>query len=49
MKVEKDCLYLMPENPDYPPIKVTEENELIICIVTYVIKSFVPIKFITSI
>jgi DNA polymerase V len=30
MKVEKDCLYLMPENPNYPPIKVTEENELII-------------------
>jgi DNA polymerase V len=39
MKVEKDCLYLMPENPNYPPIKVTEENELIIWgIVTYVIK-----------
>jgi hypothetical protein len=40
MKVEKDCLYLMPENPNYPPIKVTEENELIIWgIVNYVIKS----------
>jgi DNA polymerase V len=37
--VEKDCLYLMPENPNYSPIKVTEENELIIWgIVTYVIK-----------
>ena len=36
---EKDCLYLMPENPNYSPIKVTEENELIIWgIVTYVIK-----------
>lgn len=36
---EKDCLYLMPENPNYPPIKVTEENELIVWgIVTYVIK-----------
>jgi DNA polymerase V len=37
---EKDCLYLMPENPSYNPIKVTEENELIIWgIVTYVIKA----------
>ncbi len=37
---EKDCLYLMPENPSYSPIKVTEENELIIWgIVTYVIKA----------
>ncbi len=36
---EKDCLYLMPENSNYSPIKVTEENELIIWgIVTYVIK-----------
>jgi DNA polymerase V len=36
---EQDCLYLMPENPNYSPIKVTEENELIIWgIVTYVIK-----------
>ncbi|MDC3132658.1 translesion error-prone DNA polymerase V autoproteolytic subunit [Flavobacteriaceae bacterium] len=39
LKVEKDCVYLMPENPDYPPIKVTEENELIIWgVVTYVVK-----------
>jgi len=39
IKLEKDCLYLMPENSDYTPIKVTEENELIIWgIVTYVIK-----------
>lgn len=37
--LEKDCLYLMPENPNYQPIKVTEENQLIIWgIVTYVIK-----------
>lgn len=37
---EKDCLYLMPENTNYQPIKVTEENELIIWgIVTYVIKA----------
>lgn len=39
IKLEKDCLYLMPENSTYSPIKVTEENELIIWgIVTYVIK-----------
>jgi len=39
LKVDKKCVYLMPENKDYKPIKVTEENELIIWgIVTYVIK-----------
>lgn len=39
IQVEKDCLYLMPENPDYSPIKVTEENQLVIWgMVTYVIK-----------
>ena len=37
--VEKECLYLMPENANYSPIKVTEENQLVIWgIVTYVIK-----------
>jgi len=37
--VEQDCLYLIPENPNYSPIKVTEENQLIIWgMVTYVIK-----------
>jgi len=30
IKVEKDCVFLMPENKNYQPIKVTEENELII-------------------
>jgi len=40
IQVEKECLYLMPENTNYQPIKVTEENELIIWgIVTYVIKA----------
>ena len=40
IQVENDCLYLMPENPSYPAIKVTEENELVIWgMVTYVIKS----------
>ncbi len=39
IQVEKDCLYLMPENSNYEPIKVTEENQLIIWgMVTYVIK-----------
>lgn len=39
IQVEKDCLYLVPENPNYEPIKVTEENQLIIWgMVTYVIK-----------
>jgi DNA polymerase V len=40
IKIEKDCMYLMPENKNYQPIKVTDENELIIWgIVTYVIKN----------
>jgi DNA polymerase V len=40
IKVATDCLYLMPENTNYEPIKVTEENQLIIWgIVTYVIKA----------
>jgi DNA polymerase V len=39
IQVEKDCLFLMPENSNYEPIKVTEENQLIIWgMVTYVIK-----------
>lgn len=39
LKFETDCLYLMPENPAYPPIKVTDENQFVIwAIVTYVIK-----------
>ena len=40
IKLEKDCLFLMPENKNYVPIKITEENQLIIWgIVTYVIKA----------
>lgn len=39
LKLETDCLYLMPENRDYHPIKVTEDNQFVIwAIVTYVIK-----------
>ena len=39
IKTDKNCVYLMPENSAFEPIKVTENNELIIWgIVTYVIK-----------
>ncbi len=38
--IKKDCVYLMPENKYFEPIKVTNENDLIIWgIVTYVIKN----------
>ncbi|GAA4762918.1 MULTISPECIES: LexA family protein [Flavobacterium] len=40
IKLEKDCLYLLPENKEYQPIKITEENQISIWgIVTYVIKT----------
>ena len=39
LKVVSDGIFLMPENKKYKPIKVTEENELIIWgVVTYVVK-----------
>ena len=39
LKVEADCVYLMPENKNYKPIKVNAEDELVIWgIVTYVVK-----------
>lgn len=39
LKVEAECIYLMPENSKYKPIRVTEENELIIWgVVTFVVK-----------
>jgi|TARA_B100000768_G_scaffold90750_1_gene85017 DNA polymerase V len=39
LKVEDDCVYLMPENSKYKALKVTSENQLIIWgIVTYVVK-----------
>lgn len=41
IKKDKDCLWLMPANEEYSPIRVTEDNELIVWgIVTYVIKAF---------
>ena len=40
LKVENECIYLMPENKKYKALKVTEENQLIIWgVVTYVIKN----------
>ena len=39
LKIEADCMYLMPENSKYKPIRVTEENQLIIWgVVTFVVK-----------
>lgn len=41
IKLEKNQCWLIPENEQYQPIKVTEENDFLIWgIVTYVIKSF---------
>jgi len=40
IKKEKGKVYLMPENKNYKPIEIKEENELIVWgIVTFVIKS----------
>jgi len=39
LKVDKDGVWLQPENPNYPIIKITEENDFVIWgIVTNVIK-----------
>ena len=39
VKIDKDHIYLVPENDKYEPIKVTDENEFIVWgVVTYVIK-----------
>ena len=41
IKIEKDCCWLIPENKDFKPIKVTEDNDFVIWgIVLHVIKSF---------
>jgi DNA polymerase V len=41
IKIEKDACYLIPANPNYKSIKVTEDNEFLIWgMVTYVIKKF---------
>jgi DNA polymerase V len=40
IKIEQDCLWLVPANTDFNPIKVTEENDFLIWgIVIYVVKS----------
>jgi len=41
IKIAKNACWLMPENDDYKPIKVTEDNDFIIWgIVIHLIKSF---------
>ncbi|MGQ2982999.1 LexA family protein [Flavobacterium sp.] len=40
LKVDTDCIYLMPENPAYKPLRVTDDNNFTIWgIVTYVVRS----------
>lgn len=40
IKIDKDCVYLLPANTEYNPIKVTADNDFIVWgIVTNVIKS----------
>jgi len=40
LKVATDCIYLMPENPAYKPLRVTDDNNFTIWgIVTYVVRS----------
>jgi len=42
LKTEKDTITLLPENPKYKPIKVTDKNDFMIWgIVTYVIKQLI--------
>lgn len=39
IKVDKDCVWLMPYNKKFNPIRITEENDFIVWgIVTYIIK-----------
>ena len=41
IKIEADCIWLVPANEKYKPIKVTKDNEFLIWgIVVHVIKSF---------
>ena len=41
IQLDKDCIWLVPANDDYQPIKVTEENEFMVWgIVIHVVKSF---------
>ncbi|MCD8310698.1 MAG: S24 family peptidase, partial [Prevotellaceae bacterium] len=37
---QNDCVWLLPANSDYPPIKVTKENDFMIWgVLTYNIKN----------
>lgn len=39
IRLEKECLWLLPENPEYQPIRITEDTSFSVWgIVTYVIK-----------
>lgn len=41
IQISKDKIWLIPENEDYKPIRVTEGNNFLVwCIVTHVIKDF---------
>lgn len=41
IQIEKDCIWLIPANEKYKPIKVTKDNEFVIWgIVTFTIKKF---------
>jgi DNA polymerase V len=41
LKVNKEGVWLQPENPDYPIIKITDDNDFVIWgIVTNVIKRY---------
>ena len=41
IKLEKDCIWLLPANTDYKPIKVTKDNDFLVWgIVINVIKYF---------
>lgn len=39
LKLQDNCLYLMPENPEFPPLLVTENNAFSVWgVVTYVVR-----------
>jgi len=41
IKIEKDCIWLLPANEKYKPVQVTEDNDFVVWgIVIHVIKSF---------
>ena len=41
IKLDRDCIWLIPENDSYKPIKVTADNDFIVWgMVVHVIKSF---------